>query len=77
MCPTTYMFFNGALKPQLTDFIYNNPLVGTKLGEVIFINELIDIARKKHMQWQPNDNAILVIIFNAMVIAFQYSRMLK
>lgn len=77
VCPTTYMFFNGALKPQLTDFIYNNPLVGTKLGEVIFINELIDIARKKHMQWQPNDNAILVIIFNAMVIAFQYSRMLK
>jgi len=77
VCPTTYMFFNGALKPQLTDFIYNNPLKGTILGETIFIDELITLAKGKHMCWEPQDNAILVIIFNAMIISSQYARLIK
>lgn len=74
VCPTTYMFFNGALKASLNDFIYNNPLVGTELGEAIYINELIALAKKKHQSWKPEDNAILVVIFNAIVISQYYKK---
>lgn len=67
VCPTNYLFFNGALVEELDDFIFRNRLKGTSLGERIKIDELIKIAKLKHRNWSPEDNSLLITIFNALV----------
>ena len=74
VCPTSYMFFNGSLASSLDDFIYSNCLAGTEIGYKLKIDKLIDIARKKHRKWRPEDNSVLVSVFNAMVVNSLYKK---
>jgi hypothetical protein len=67
VCPTNYMYFNGALCDDLKSFIHSNPLLGTQLGEFLNIKDLMKIAHEKQGRWKPGDNSLSVTIFNAMV----------
>ena len=72
VCPTSYMFFNGGLKHAVNEFIYDNPLLDTDLGSKLKINSLIRVAKQNHGRWKPEDNSILVSIFNAIVVSRSY-----
>ena len=67
VCPTNYMYFNGALFEDLQLFTHSNPLLGTQLGEFLNIKELMKIAHEKQGRWKPVDNSLSITIFNAMV----------